>query len=56
MVLIEGDAIPSFLTSQGAAHDVGLSDLLFAPRMRMYRRLRAVSWAFSRNRPILALN
>ena len=33
VVLIEGDAIPSFLTTQGSVHHVGLSDLLFAARM-----------------------
>lgn len=30
---IEGDAMPSFLTTQGSVHHVGLSDLLFAARM-----------------------
>jgi hydrogenase maturation protease len=33
IVLIEGDAVPSFLASQGSVHHVGLSDLLFAARM-----------------------
>jgi hydrogenase maturation protease len=32
-VIIEGDAIPSFLSSQASVHHVGLSDLLFAARM-----------------------
>jgi hydrogenase maturation protease len=33
IVIIEGDAIPSFLVAQGSVHHVGLSDLLFAARM-----------------------
>ena len=33
IVLIEGDAVPSYLTAQVSAHHVGLSDLLFAARM-----------------------
>jgi hydrogenase maturation protease len=33
IVIIEGDAIPSFLGSQASVHHVGLSDLLFAARM-----------------------
>jgi hydrogenase maturation protease len=33
IVMIEGDAIPSFLTTQVSVHHVGLSDLLFAARM-----------------------
>jgi len=33
IVIIEGDAIPSFLTAQASVHHVGLSDLLFAARM-----------------------
>jgi hydrogenase maturation protease len=33
IVIIEGDAIPSFLTGQVSVHHVGLSDLLFAARM-----------------------
>ena len=32
-MIIEGDAIPSFLTAQVSVHHVGLSDLLFAARM-----------------------
>jgi hydrogenase maturation protease len=35
-VMIEGDAIPSFLSTQGSVHHVGLSDLLFAARMTGY--------------------
>jgi hydrogenase maturation protease len=33
IVMIEGNAIPSFLSTQGSVHHVGLSDLLFAARM-----------------------
>jgi hydrogenase maturation protease len=33
IVIVEGDGIPSFLTSQVSVHHVGLSDLLFAARM-----------------------
>jgi hydrogenase maturation protease len=33
IVMIEGDAIPCFLTTQVSVHHVGLSDLLFAARM-----------------------
>lgn len=33
IVLIEGDAIPSFLAVHGSVHHVGLSDLLFAATM-----------------------
>ena len=33
IVIIEGDAIPSFLSAQGSVHHVGLADLLFAARM-----------------------
>ena len=33
IVMIEGDAIPSFLVTQVSVHHVGLSDLLFAARM-----------------------
>jgi hydrogenase maturation protease len=33
VVVIEGDAIPSFLTHQRSVHHIGLSDLLFAARM-----------------------
>ena len=33
IVIIEGDAIPSFLTTQVSVHHVGLSDLLFAAKM-----------------------
>jgi hydrogenase maturation protease len=33
IVIIEGDAIPSFLAAQVSVHHVGLSDLLFAARM-----------------------
>jgi hydrogenase maturation protease len=33
IVIIEDDAIPSFLTAQVSVHHVGLSDLLFAGRM-----------------------
>jgi hydrogenase maturation protease len=36
IVIIEGDAIPSFLSKQGSVHHVGLSDLLFAARMAGY--------------------
>ena len=32
-VIIEGDALPSFLSAQGSVHHVGLADLLFAARM-----------------------
>ena len=33
VVPIEGNTFPSFLTTQGSVHHVGLSDLLFAARM-----------------------
>ena len=33
IVVIEGDAIPSFLAAQASVHHLGLSDLLFAARM-----------------------
>jgi hydrogenase maturation protease len=33
IVILEGDAIPSFLAAQVSVHHVGLSDLLFAARM-----------------------
>ncbi|MGD0232058.1 MAG: HyaD/HybD family hydrogenase maturation endopeptidase [Syntrophorhabdales bacterium] len=33
IVIIEGDGIPSFLTSQVSVHHVGLSGLLFAAKM-----------------------
>jgi hydrogenase maturation protease len=33
IVIVEGEEIPSFLTSQVSVHHVGLSDLLFAARM-----------------------
>jgi hydrogenase maturation protease len=33
IVMIEGDATPSFLTGQVSVHHVGLSDPLFAARM-----------------------
>ena len=33
IVIIEGNAIPSFLAAQVSVHHVGLSDLLFAARM-----------------------
>ena len=33
IVIVEGNAVPSFLAAQGSVHHVGLSDLLFAARM-----------------------